>query len=194
MEFEKFRPVSQKTDDPGTAAPGIPYFVSAMASGSESSQDIERWLGIFVHLCTWVSVFAVDLDLLIAKNDSANSKQLGYKLQLAAVVTTSIALGFIVLMSVIPFCIKSINFSGPNAAYLPPFVTSIIVTGVRASLLCSFMLLLSEKLTPALGDDAWVSSLLALVILKMYLVSLALNNSRLKGHMDKSAGSYFGVN
>ena len=194
MEFEKFQAVGQKPNSPAPTASGIPYFVSAMASGSETSNDIERWTGIFIHLCTWVAVFAVDLDLLLDKNDSANSKQLGYKLQLAAVVTTSISLGFIVLMSAIPFCFKSINFSGPTAAYLPPFVTSIIITGVRASLLCSFVLLLSEKITPALGDDAWISSLIAMVILKMYLVSLALNNSRLKGHMDKSAGTYFGSN
>jgi hypothetical protein len=165
----------------------FPYFVSAQLAQKHlvGAEKYSGGIGVFIHIGVWITVVALDAYLLNYRFDDANS--MSNMLQTAALVTVSIAGATVVFCTILHWC------RGPrgclttatswiicwNEALLPPFVSSIILSNIRASLEFSKFLLFFVVFEPvdevshpnaASRDDKNV--LIALVCLKYFGTSL----------------------
>ncbi len=171
----------------------VPYFVSAVLAQTRitHSDQIMGAIGLVVHVAVWITAFSMDLWLLVNRFTSDGSPML-YLLHLAAFVTLSVAAGTVLLLTLVQMYAACSGSSVTwNDGLLPPFLSSAIVSGVRASLEFTKFLLFFSIFAPVpevQGENAvtrHVKCLLIVVLcLKIYGVSLTLNQHRVKVYDD----------
>ena len=134
----------------------FPYFVSAQLAqkhlvGAELASGV---IGAFVHIGVWITVLVLDAYLLTYRfNDTSTMKHM---LQIAALVTVGIAGATVMFCTLLHWCYGpgGIRTKGKgliicwNEALLPPFVSSIILSNIRASLEFSKFLLFFAVFEP----------------------------------------------
>jgi hypothetical protein len=167
---------------------GIPYFLSAQLDGTQDQIDnpkdtsrLEGWLGLLVfNVFVWVTVVALDIHLLAFEFNDPNTQV--HVLQMAALVTVSIAASVIAFFTLVHFCSDDRPFSsgdGKEARMLPPFATALISGGLKATLGFSYVILLLNA--PNLSHDSQALKILvSQVCLKHFGAAMALANARLK--------------
>lgn len=165
----------------------FPYFISAQLA-QRHLLDAERWsggIGVIVHIGVWITVLVLDAYLLAFRfGDTSTMKHM---LQIAALITVSIAGGTVMLCTLLHWCYGPLGCRTKsegwilcwNEALLPPFVSSIILANIRASLEFSKFLLffaVFEPVDEVAGDNAVPrdekNMLIALICLKYLGMSL----------------------
>lgn len=127
----------------------IPYFVSAQyAEADTPGARILGLIGVFLHVGAWVA--ALIFEAIVLGDDFVSEAKFKetpvHSVLLAGIAGTII--GFIaiaVFWGVHIFallCTKGANPLGLENGMLPPFVTSLITSGLRASLACTALALL----------------------------------------------------
>ena len=169
---------------------GFPYFLSAQLDGQTRNPDTNGWevfeggVGLFLNVMVWVTATVLDFHLLAYEMTDLESHQ--HILQTAAMTTLAISAGSIILFTLIGLC-NGNSFSSTkeqDAAFLPPFGTSLIVANLKSTTCFSVVLLLSVLLLRAESEASVlaVKLLVTQIALKIYGTSVAMNNQRLKGY------------
>ena len=169
---------------------GIPYFLSAQLDGTQDQIDnpkdssrFEGFLGLLIfNIFVWVTVVALDIHLFISEFDDHRSQ--AHVLQTGALVTVCVAGGTIVLFTLLHYCSDDHPFStgdGKEARTLPPFATSLIAGGLRATTGFSYVLLLTIVIhSPSMNSGSeMLKILVAQICLKTFGTAMAMANQRL---------------
>ena len=168
---------------PGLAM--MPYFLSAALASpwpkNATGWLFLSWMGLFLHIATWITVVTIDIYLAVSKfNDAGGSGMMLHMLQIAALSTVTIAAGVVVAFTALH--LLRFNF---NQTLLPPFASSAITASIKATLEFSKFLLLFAVFEPVAAVQGANSVslgvrqlLVAQVVLKQYGVSLTMNQHR----------------
>lgn len=171
----------------------FPYFLSAQLAQKHlvSAEYVSGIIGVVIHLLVWATVVVLDAILLGYRfQDGSSMKQM---LQLAALVTVSIAGVTVITCTVLHWLYGPRGYKTKptgwivcwNEALLPPFVSSIILSNIRASLEFSkFLLFFSvfEPVDEVSGDNTVprdVKNMLIVLICLKYL-GISLTNAQHK--------------
>ena len=171
----------------------FPYFLSAQLAQKHlvSAEYVSGIIGVVIHLLVWATVVVLDAILLGYRfQDGSSMKQM---LQLAALVTVSIAGVTVITCTLLHWLYGPRGYKTKptgwivcwNEALLPPFVSSIILSNIRASLEFSkFLLFFSvfEPVDEVSGDNTVprdVKNMLIVLICLKYL-GISLTNAQHK--------------
>lgn len=171
----------------------IPYFLSAALAGPHPSDYVGyvtlSWIGLVIHVCVWVVIVAIDLYLMTNKFNSRDATDMLTLLQTASLITVLIPACLVTLFTILHYAVAEFEF---NHTLLPPFVSSAILSSVRATLEFSkFLLFLSifQPIADVQGANAVdIESkrlLITLIVFKYFGTSLTMNNYRQKLFLDK---------
>jgi len=178
----------------------FPYFISALLAQKETTTS-ERVAGVFgaiVHVGVWVTVFIIDSSLLAYHFTDISSTK--HMLQLASFFTllsagTVVAVCWLIHLMFGPLgcCTPRTTPGGKgfvvcwNEALLPPFLSSTIVSMIRASREFTKFLLLFVVFEPVAevqgGDNVSrevKNLLIVLIVLKYYGASLTESQHKFK--------------
>ena len=166
---------------------GVPYFLSAQLDGvqrngkSEDTNETEGWIGLIVfNIATWVTI--VTLDIMLLSNEFKHKDTSSHIVQTGALVSVSIAAGTILTFWVIGMCFDNpfTSSATKQAKTLPPFATSLIAGGLKATLGFSYLLVIMALLMPGGAVEQRVFEMLvAQIALKHFGSAMALANQRL---------------
>ena len=168
----------------------IPYFVSALLAQKRlvGAERFSGVVGLFLHLAVWITVAVLDCYLLGFRFQDTSSML--HMLQIAALVTVSIAGATVLLCWFLHICMgPSTSWSFVvcwNEALLPPFVSSIILSNIRASLEFSKFILFFSVFEPiAEVQNAPVARdikniLIVIICLKYLGISLTMAQHKFK--------------
>jgi len=167
---------------------GVPYFLSAQLDGvqregktSKDTNETEGWIGLIVfNIATWVTI--VTLDIMLLSNEFKIKDTASHIVQTGALVSVSIAAGTIITFWVIGMCFDNPFTSSASkpAKPLPPFATSLIAGGLKATLGFTYILTLMALLMPGGTVEQRVFEMLvAQIALKHFGSAMALANQRL---------------
>lgn len=170
----------------GNMFSNLPYFWSAQLDDTKDQIDnrkdtsrLEGWIGFLVfNLAVWVTVVALDIHLLATEFKNIESEV--HILQTAALTSTAVSAGTMLLFTLIHYC-NDTPFSsgelGKEARVLPPFATALIVGGLRATNWFTMLLLILAGLT---HEKDSFKILVAQACLKTFGTAMAMANQRYK--------------
>jgi hypothetical protein len=174
----------------------FPYFWSTQLDATQDQIDnpkdtsrLEGWIGLLIfNVAVWVTVVALDIHLFISEFHHEHSQ--AHVLQTAALVTVCVPAGVILLFTLLHACSDDHPFAsgdGKDARTLPPFATSLIAGGLRATLGFSSALLLTIIIhSPSMNSGSeMLQILVAQICLKTFGSAMAMANQRYP-HYDKS--------
>ena len=178
----------------------FPYFWSAQLDATQNQIDnpkdtsrLEGWIGLIVfNISVWVTVVALDVHLLISEFHEEHSQ--AHVLQTAALVCVCVPASIILLFTLLHMCSDDRPFSsgdGKEARTLPPFATSLIAGGLRATTGFSYLLLLTIIIhSPTMNSGSEVLQLLvAQICLKTFGTAMAMANQRYPHHSNSIQGA-----
>lgn len=185
----------------------FPYFISALLAQKETttSERVAGFFGAIVHVGVWVTVFIIDCSLLAYHFTDISSTK--HMLQLASFFTllsagTVVAVCWLIHLIFGPMgmCTSRDASSSAtgfvvcwNEALLPPFLSSTIVSMIRASREFTKFLLLFVVFEPVAevqgGDNVSrevKNLLIVLIVLKYYGASLTVSQHKFKQYDETS--------
>ena len=178
----------------------IPYFVSAVLAQKRRRQGelVVALFGLLVHLSAWSVILYIDTRLFFVDfYDEEDSMK--YKLQLATFTTVAIAGGTVVLLwmlQLLSVCLCGGMEWSWNDGLLPPFLSSVITGNIKVSAELSKFLLffcifepVAEVQNASRVLDSVRNTILTVIVLKYYAISLTMNNHRVKVYDDSTAVS-----
>lgn len=171
----------------------IPYFLSAALAAPYPSDfvgyEVMSWVGLVLHVCVWITIVALDLFLMVNKFNPRDASSMLTLLQTASLTTVLIPALLVVVCTILHYANFGFDF---NHTLLPPFVSSAILSGIKATLEFSKFLLFFSVFEPIAGvqganavDIEAKRLLIVLIVLKFYGISLTMNQYRRKVYMDK---------
>ena len=168
----------------------FPYFWSAQLDATQDQIDnpkdtsrLEGWIGLFIfNISVWVTVVGLDIHLFISEFQHEHSQ--AHVLQTAALVCVCVPAGIILLFTLLHWCSDDHPFSsgdGKEARTLPPFATSLIAGGLRATTGFSYLLLLTTVIhSPNMNSGSeMLKIVVAQICLKHFGTAMVLANQRL---------------
>jgi len=174
----------------------LPYFWSTQLDATWRQIDnpkdtarIEGVIGLLIfNVAVWVTVVALDIHLFISEFQHEHSQ--AHVLQTAALVTVCVPAGIILLFTLLHAGSNDHPFSsgdGKEARTLPPFATSLIIGGLRATTGFSYLLLLTIVIhSPHMNSGSQMLQILvAQICLKTFGSAMAMANQRYPQY-DKS--------
>ena len=171
----------------------VPYFLSSALAGPYPSNFVGyvtmSWIGLVLHVSTWILILTIDAFLMVNKFNPRDAPDMLTLLQAASLTTVVIPACLVVLFTILHYAVADFDF---NHTLLPPFVSSAILSSVRATLEFSkFLLLFSvfEPVAAVQGENAVDMEskrlLIVLVVMKLFGISLTMNQYRTKLYLDK---------
>jgi hypothetical protein len=171
----------------------VPYFLSAALAGPHPSDYIGyvtlSWIGLVLHVSTWITIVGIDLYLMTQKFNARDATDMLTLLQTASLITVLIPACLVILFTILHYAVAQLDF---NHCLLPPFVSSAILSCIRATLeLSKFLLFFSifEPIAEVQGANAVDLEskrlLITLIVFKYFGTSLTMNNYRQKLFLDK---------
>ena len=174
----------------------FPYFWSTQLDATQDQIDnpkdtsrFEGWIGLLIfNIAVWVTVVGLDIHLFISEFQQEHSQ--AHVLQTAALVCVCVPASVILLFTFLHMCSEDQPFSsgdGKEARTLPPFATSLIAGGLRATTGFSYLLLLTIVIhSPHMNSGSeMLKILVAQICLKTFGSAMAMANQRYP-HYDKS--------
>ena len=178
----------------------FPYFWSAQLDATQNQIDnpkdtsrLEGWIGlIFFNISVWVTVVALDVHLFISEFHEEHSQ--AHVLQTAALVCVCVPAATILLFSLLNMLSNDRPFvsgDGKEARTLPPFATSLISGGLRATTGFSYLLLLTIIIhSPTMNSGSEVLQILvAQICLKTFGTAMAMANQRYPHYSNSIQGA-----
>ena len=174
---------------------GLPYFWSAQLDGArlkgnDTSDDWEGWFGFVVfNLFVWITIVGLDIHLLASEFKHIESHV--HMLQTGALTAVSTSAGTMLLFTIFHYCDKRRPFSsgdgdGEEARLLPPFATSLIVGGLRATLGFTYLIVILAGIS---HETEAYKILVAQIALKHFGTAMALANQRLAVYTNSNVVS-----
>ena len=167
----------------------FPYFWSAQLDATQDQIDnpkdtsrLEGWIGLLIfNVFVWITVVGLDIHLFISEFQHEHSQ--AHVLQTAALVCVCVPAGIILLFTLLHMCSDDHPFSsgdGKEARTLPPFATSLIAGGLRATTGFSYLLLLTIVIhSPTMNSGSEMLQILVTQIcLKTFGTAMAMANQR----------------
>ena len=167
----------------------FPYFWSAQLDATQNQIDnpkdtsrLEGWIGlIFFNISVWVTVVGLGIHLFISEFQEQHSQ--AHVLQTAALVCVCVPAGIILLFTLLHMSSDEHPFSsgdGKEARTLPPFATSLIAGGLRATTGFTYLLLLTIVIhSPHMNSGSEMLKILVTQIcLKAFGTAMAMANQR----------------
>ena len=168
---------------------GIPYFLSAQLDNLQKEEStgsgwLEGWIGLLVfNVATWVAIVVIDIMLLSNEFKIINTPH--HVLQTGALVSVCASAATILFFTATGFLFMNDAFCstpGRDAKTLPPFATSLISGGLKATLGFSYLLVFFTA--PTYGMEGGYPNrvlelLVAQICLKHFGSAMALANQRL---------------
>ncbi len=162
---------------------GLPYFWSAQldaakAKGGEG--EFEGWIGLIVfNFFVWVTIVALDIHLLAFEFNHIKSHV--HTLQTGALAAVCTSAGTMLLFTLYHYMEDSRPFAsgdgdGEEARLLPPWGTSLIVGGLRATLGFTYLIVILAAID---HETEAYKILVAQIALKHFGTAMALANQRL---------------
>tara|TARA_B100001057_G_scaffold488993_1_gene574400 strand:+ start:655 stop:1188 length:534 start_codon:yes stop_codon:yes gene_type:complete len=161
----------------------FPYFWSAQLDGARingGEGEFEGWIGMIVfNVCVWITIVALDIHLLAF--EFTDTKSHVHVLQTGALTSVATSAFTMLAFTFYHFCNKSRPFSsgtgdGEEARLLPPFATSLIVGGLRATLGFTYLIVLLAAIDHQ--TEAY-KILVSQIALKHFGTAMAMANQRL---------------
>jgi hypothetical protein len=161
----------------------LPYFWSAQLDGARvngGEGETEGWLGlIFFNAFVWIAIVVLDIHLLAFEFNHTKSHV--HMLQTGALAAVSTSAVTMLVFTLYHFCDKTRPFSsgegdGEEARLLPPFATSLIVGGLRATLGFTYLIVLMAGID---HETEAYRILIAQIALKHFGTAMAMANQRL---------------
>lgn len=161
----------------------LPYFWSAQLDGARLNNgegESEGWLGMLVfNAFVWITIVVLDIHLLAFEFNQPKSH--AHVLQTGALTTVATSAVTMLVFTLYHFCDKTRPFAsgegdGEEARLLPPFATSLIVGGLRATLGFTYLIVILA------GVDHQTEAykiLIAQICLKHFGTAMAMANQRL---------------
>ena len=167
----------------------FPYFWSTQLDATQDQIDnpkdtsrLEGWIGLLLfNIFVWVTVVGLDIHLFVSEFQHEHSQ--AHVLQTAALVCVCVPAGIILLFTLLHMCSDDHPFSsgdGKEARTLPPFATSLIAGGLRATTGFSYLLLLTIVIhSPHMNSGSeMLKILVAQICLKTFGTAMATANQR----------------
>tara|TARA_B100001057_G_C22870031_1_gene958324 strand:+ start:2978 stop:3529 length:552 start_codon:yes stop_codon:yes gene_type:complete len=178
----------------------FPYFWSAQLDATQNQIDnpkdtsrLEGWIGLIIfNISVWVTVVALDVHLFISEFHEEHSQ--AHVLQTAALVCVCVPAATILLFSLLNMLSNDRPFvsgDGKEARTLPPFATSLIAGGLRATTGFSYLLLLTIIIhSPTMNSGSEVLQILvAQICLKTFGAAMAMANQRYPHYSNSIQGA-----
>lgn len=171
----------------------LPYFWSAQLDGARVNGGegaTEGWLGlIFFNAFVWIAIVVLDIHLLAFEFNHPKSHV--HMLQTGALAAVSTSAATMLVFTLYHFCDKTRPFSsgegdGEEARLLPPFATSLIVSGLRATLGFTYLIVLMAGID---HETEVYRILIAQIALKHFGTAMAMANQRLAVYTNTSVVS-----
>jgi hypothetical protein len=162
---------------------GLPYFWSAQLDAAKlngGEGEAEGWAGLIIfNVFVWVTIVALDIHLLASEFNHIKSHV--HTLQTGALASVATSAGTMILFTLYHYWEKSRPFSsgdgdGEEARLLPPFATSLIVGGLRATLGFTYLIVILAAID---HETEAYKILVAQIALKHFGTAMALANQRL---------------
>jgi len=178
----------------------LPYFWSTQLDATQDQIDnpkdtsrIEGIVGLLLfNVAVWVTVVALDIHLFVSEFQHEHSQ--AHVLQTAALVCVCVPAGIILLFSLLHITSDDHPFSsgdGKEARTLPPFATSLIAGGLRATTGFSYLLLLTIVIhSPGMNSGSEMLQILVTQIcLKTFGTAMAMANQRYPHYSNSIQGA-----
>lgn len=178
----------------------FPYFWSAQLDATQDQIDnpkdtsrIEGWIGLILfNVAVWVTVVTLDIHLLV--NEFKDEHSQTHVLQTAALVCVCVPAATILLFSLLNMLSNDRPFvsgDAKEARTLPPFATSLIAGGLRATTGFSYVLLLTIVIhSPSMNSGSeMLKILVAQICLKTFGTAMAMANQRYPHYSNSIQGA-----
>lgn len=170
----------------------IPYFLSAALAAPHPSDFVGyvvmSWVGLIIHVCVWISIVGIDIFLMTNKFNAKDASSMLTLLQTAALTTVLIPACLVTIFTILHYTVAGFDL---NHTLLPPFVSSAILSSIRATLEFSKFLLFFSIFEPIAGvqgenavDIEAKRLLIVLIVMKLFGISLTMNQYRQKLYLD----------
>ena len=166
----------------------VPYILSAQLAVEKDitfEEAVEGFLGLVLHVGTWITVVALDLYLAIFHFNQPGSML--HMLMMLALVTLLVAATVVIIVVVLHVIREAQNKQGIRDGLLPSIFSGTIVASARSTLtFAKFMLFFAifEPVAEVQGDNAVEfddrALLAATVVLKQLGLTLTMTNHRFK--------------
>tara|TARA_B100000459_G_C8496961_1_gene165588 strand:+ start:83 stop:616 length:534 start_codon:yes stop_codon:yes gene_type:complete len=161
----------------------LPYFWSAQLDGARlngGEGESEGWIGLIIfNVFVWITIVVLDIHLLAFEFNHTKSHV--HVLQTGALTTVATAAVTMLVFTFYHFCDKTRPFAsragdGEEARLLPPFATSLIMGGLRATLGFTYLIVILAAID---HETEAYKILVAQICLKHFGTAMAMANQRL---------------